>query len=273
MKTYYKAFNKDMTCRGKQYAENTVFEEPRAEMCQAGMHFCENPFDVLDYYPLIASDGSLITTAEVEPQAEVKTKGYKSVTTKLKIRAKLSLREFIEAGIDFLLEHTRNNAVTDDDGYGAKISASCNYAQISSSGDHAYISSSGDGAKIGSSGDYAQICSSCDYVQIVSLGDKAKVSSSGDEAKIVSLGVKAKVSSSGDHAQIASEGANSVVCCVGDDCSARAKRGSWITLAEWDIVGGEYKPMCVKTEYVDGERIKSDTWYHLEGGEFVEGII
>ena len=29
-------------------------------------------------------------------------------------------------------------------------------------------------------------------------------------------------------------------------------------------------PVCVKTEYVDGERIKADTFYKLEGGEFVE---
>ena len=47
----YKAFGKGMVCRGKQYAENTVYEEGRADICRAGMHFCENPFDGLDYYP------------------------------------------------------------------------------------------------------------------------------------------------------------------------------------------------------------------------------
>ena len=51
---------------------------------------------------------------------------------------------------------------------------------------------------------------------------------------------------------------------------ARAKIGSWITLAEWKDVDGEYAPVCVKTERVDGERIKEDVWYKLIGGEFVE---
>ena len=37
----YKAFEKGMICRGKQYAENTVFEEDAAEICKRGMHFCK----------------------------------------------------------------------------------------------------------------------------------------------------------------------------------------------------------------------------------------
>lgn len=53
---------------------------------------------------------------------------------------------------------------------------------------------------------------------------------------------------------------------------AKAKIGSWITLSEWKY--SEDKecdvPICVKTEYVDGERIKADTWYKLVDGEFKE---
>ena len=54
----YKGFKKGLVCRGKQYAENTVFEEESAIPCECGMHFCENPFDVLDYYDLVNDDGS-----------------------------------------------------------------------------------------------------------------------------------------------------------------------------------------------------------------------
>lgn len=48
----YKGFEPGLICRGKQYAENTVFKEDRAEPCASGMHFCEDPFEVLRYYPL-----------------------------------------------------------------------------------------------------------------------------------------------------------------------------------------------------------------------------
>jgi hypothetical protein len=48
--------------------------------------------------------------------------------------------------------------------------------------------------------------------------------------------------------------------------------GSWITLSEWEWSREKdrYVPVCVKTEFVDGERIKADTWYKMENGEFVE---
>ena len=62
----FKAFGKDMVCRGKQYEENKIFEESKAVICWRGMHFCKNPFDVLDYYPLIDSNGNIVEVAEVE---------------------------------------------------------------------------------------------------------------------------------------------------------------------------------------------------------------
>lgn len=52
----------------------------------------------------------------------------------------------------------------------------------------------------------------------------------------------------------------------------KAKVGSWITLAEWKWSDEKKRdvPVCVKTEYVDGENIKADTWYQLKNGKFVE---
>lgn len=52
----------------------------------------------------------------------------------------------------------------------------------------------------------------------------------------------------------------------------KASAGCWITLAEWtfDNAKCRYVPRCVKTEFVDGERIKANTPYTLKNGEFVE---
>lgn len=82
----------------------------------------------------------------------------------------------------------------------------------------------------------------------------------------------AQIGSSGDCAQIDSIGGDSVIMCAGNNSRVKATVGSWITLAEW-VWNDEKKrnvPICVKTEYVDGERIKTDTWYKLENGAFVE---
>ena len=95
-------------------------------------------------------------------------------------------------------------------------------------------------------------------------------SSSGNGAQIGSSGDWAKIGSSGDWAKIGSSGENCVICCAGHGCKVKAKKGSWITLAEWGYSGEKPIPICVKTEQVDGERIKEDTFYTLKNGEFVE---
>ena len=86
-------------------------------------------------------------------------------------------------------------------------------------------------------------------------------SSSGDGAKIASSGYGAKIGSSGE---------NCVICCAGHGCKVKAKKGSWITLSEWGYSKGKPIPVCVKTEFIDGEKMKADTLYTLKNGEFVE---
>lgn len=86
------------------------------------------------------------------------------------------------------------------------------------------------------------------------------------------LGDSAQIGSSGYHAKIDSTGEDSVIMCAGNSSIVKAKIGSWITLAEWKWSDEKkrYVPVCVKTEYVDGENIKADTWYQLKNGKFVE---
>ena len=220
----YKAFGKGLICNhdgiAKQYKEHTTFEEDgdvNLGPCRKGvMHFCEDPFDVLRAYPLVNSDGEITEFAEVEAVGDVRNYKNQSITNKLHIGAKLNLKGFVKACVDFTIEKTKFEIDKDSD------------SDISS-GDSAQIGSSGDSAQIGSSGDYAQITS---------------------------------------------EGKNSVVMAAGFDSMAKAKIGSWITLAEWVKVNDDdktiWKPKCVKTEYVDGEKIKEDTFYKLIDGEFKE---
>lgn len=106
---------------------------------------------------------------------------------------------------------------------------------------------------------------------LTKVGDNsAKIGSSGYSAKIGSSGDSAQIGSSGDSAKISSSGDYAVIMCAGIKSKAKAKKGSWITLSEWGIDGKRYVPVCVKTEQVDGVKIKEDTWYELKDGVFVE---
>ena len=272
----YKAFEPGMICKGKQYQENTDYEEEGGEICKKGMmHYCVNPFDVLNFYPLVNDSGTVSDFAAVKSLEEpVSGDDGKFATKKLHIGVKLGLPGFVKACIDYLKEETIVNAPnsTGSSGNSAQIGSSGYYAKIGSSGDSAKIGSSGYYAQIGSSGYYAKIGSSGDSAKIGSSGDSAQIGSSGYYAQIGSSGNSAKIGSSGDSAQIESAGEDSVICCAGHDSAVKAKAGSWITLAEWEYSEGKhgYVPKFVKTEYVDGERIKADTWYKLIDGEFTE---
>ena len=232
----YKGFDKDFKCRGFQYEVGNTYEtDDDIACCNRGFHACESPIEVFDYYDMLTS-----RFAEVEQSGKIdkEAASTKTCSSRIKIKAELKLADIINLGVEWLKEITSPSKIeannTSNDGYSAKIGSSGKYAKIGSSG---------DSAKIGSSGDYAQIGSSGDY---------------------------AKIGSSGDYAKIGSSGQDSVIMCAGHDSKAKAAIGSWITLAEWKRIEDVWKPICVKTEQVDGKRIKADAYYRLIDGKFEE---
>ena len=295
----YKGFDKDFKCRDFQYEVGKTYEMDGNIKCyNRGFHACESPMEVFDCYDMLTSRFAAVEQSGKIDKEESSTKVCSS---RIKIKAELKLADIIKLGVEWLKEITvpskieADNSSNEDDsakigssGYSAKIGSSGDYAKIGSSGCSAQIGSSGDyakigssgysaqigssgySAKIGSSGDYAKIGSSGYSAQIGSSGDYAKIGSSGCSAQIGSSGCSAKIGSSGDYAQIDSSGLNSVVMCAGFDSKAKAAIGSWITLAEWKRIGDVRKPICVKTEQVDGKRIKADTYYKLIDGKFEE---
>ena len=245
----YKAYEPGLVCRGYQYEEGKTYKKNGHGVCVGGVtHYCVNPFDVLDYYPLVRDDGKFSEFTTVEAIDEpVTDDDRKFATSTIKIGVKLGFAGFIKACIDFVCEKTIKNMPSDK----------------ADTGDFAQIGSSGNSAKIGSSGDFAQIGSSGGYAQIGSSGNSAKIGSSGNFAQI---------GSSGGYAKIDIAGNDSVGAAVGVGSIIKGAVGNWITLAEWVYNSDKerYVPACVKSAQIDGEIIKADTWYKLSRGEFIE---
>lgn len=262
----YKGFNDNMTCRDFQYEVGKEYiHEGDIELCGSGFHACRNPFDVLNYYNNMLNGKYCI----VEQSGTIKEGRDKQVSSKISIKEEIGWQGLIKAGIDYINELTNpisiSNDMSDNGGYfthisssggSARIGSSGIYAKISSSGDCVRIGSSGDCARIGSSGEYAKIGSSGDYAMIGSIGYSAQIGSIGYSASIVSSGDSAKISSSddfaeidssGDYAKIGSSGLDSVIMCAGNWSTVCAKKGSWITLSEWeyDKEKGRLVPKCL----------------------------
>ena len=308
----YKGFNKHMQCtpNGKifQYEIGKEYKEDEADLCHCGFHACENPLDVLSYYNNIDDKFCEVELDKIDPN---RNKDSKICGKKIKVGIEIGFLGLFKAGIEWIKNKTifteedfrklpsSYNAKISSSDYNARIGSSSDFAKIGSSGDNAKISSSGDSAKIGSSGDSAKISSSSDYARIGSSGDNAKIGSSGDNAKIGSSGSYAQIGSSSDYAQIGSSGYNvqigssghnakigssgynaqisssgddCVIMCAGINSSAKAKIGSWITLAEWKYSKEKQRdiPFSVVTKQVDGIEIKEDVYYTLQDGKFKE---
>ena len=297
----YKGFRKGLICKDKQYAENTIFEESEANICVNGMHFCKNPMDVLDHYPLIDDNGEMCEFAEVEALDETFTDDDKKYCTKkLKIGARLSLAEFIKASFDVTYRQIKEEVdnvsekenVVDNaklaGGNGATL-AGGNGATLA--GGYNATLAGGDNAKL-AGGNWAKLAG----------GDNAKLAggnwatlAGGDNAKLAG-GYGAKLAG-GDNAKLA--GGNGATLAGGDN--AKLAGGNGATLAGGDnakLAGGEHSIMVsenggkakggigslivmverngkgeivnYKAIQIDGDTYKEDTWYRLEDGEIKE---
>ena len=99
----YKGFNRDMTCRYKQYEEGKEYEEEHAEACDCGMHACEYPLDCFGYY-----DPAHSIYHVVEQSGEI-SRHYddsKVASTKMKIGARLDIRGLVSAAIEYTKSRT-----------------------------------------------------------------------------------------------------------------------------------------------------------------------
>ena len=277
----YKGFNSDLTCRGFQYKIGEKYScDEKIILCGTGFHACEEPLDVLLYYDKPDSRYCI-----VEQSGEIikcEHNNTKQVSSEIKIIKEIDLVGLVKAEVERLKETTKNEE-TDE----KIIKSECDNACINSIGAFAEIYSKGYGTKIYSGNFNTSIISVGNGTiidseglsnEIYSIGCLARICSIGDYAKI-NANSHSKIFSTGNYAQICTSGIgvvvyslgyHSIINCRGVNTIVRAKKGSWITLTEWKIIHGVLKVSCVKTEYVDGERIKEDTFYVIRNGKFVE---
>ena len=121
------------------------------------------------------------------------------------------------------------------------------------------IGASGNCTQIGASGNYTQIGASGDYTQIGASGNCTKIGASGDST------------------QIEINGNNSIAFANGYKSIIKAKKGTWISLAEYGKnEEGNIIPIFAKSaqignkEFKDfkGKTLKEDTYYILWDKEF-----
>ena len=241
----YKGFDKDLKCRDFQYEAGKEYQEQEAALCRKGFHACENPLDTFRYYP---PTDSRYCEVEIADNGQRNSEDSKVCGEKIKIGAEIGLDGVIKAGAQFIFEMCKGSAEDHASG------ASGNAAASGSSGNAAASGSSGNAAASGVSGNAA------------ASGASGNAAASGARGNAAASGASGTATVTGQYGGAKALGNDCLATAWGPESKAMGKAGNWLVLSEHKC-GAIVDARLVR---VDGEIIKSDTWYVLRNGKIVE---
>ena len=287
----YKAMDKNMQCRGKQYEVGKTYHEDKADCCHAGMHACENPLDVLHYYPL--KDFPRFFEVECGGNVDKSEEDSKLACTELTVKGEVNFAGLVKATVNAVFNRVKGKepfssgrySTAGSSGDYSTAGSSGDYSTAGSSGYYSTAGSSGDSSTAGSSGYSSTAGSSGNSSTAGSSGNYSTAGSSGYSSTAGSSGNSSTAGSSGNYSTAGSSGDSSTAAATGAYCSAKADGkdsiavvngacgkacgalGCYLVLTEYDDDGNM---LLAKMAKVDGAVIKENTWYTLKNGEFVE---
>ena len=273
----YKAMDKNMMCRGKQYEVGKTYHEDEADCCRAGMHACENPLDVLHYYKV--SDGARFFKVECGGDVAKSDEDSKFACTELIVKGELKITDFAKIGVEAVMKRIAKKAANAEEKASGRYStgaASGDYSTGAASGDYSTGAASGRGSTGAASGWYSTgAASGLGSTGAASgrgstgaaSGDYSTGAASGNYSTGAASGLGSTGAASGNYSTAEVSGKDSIAVANGYKSKARGAIGCYIVLTEYDDDGNM---LLAKMANVDGAVIKENTWYTLKNGEFVE---
>ena len=307
--TGFKGFDKDLKCKDYQYEVGKEFEEEgKIEACSNGFHFCENPLDVLGYYPPYGEKGSS-RYCIVKGSGNIDRDGddTKVACSKLHISAEIGLKGIIEAGVKFILDkvnwkdnkksNTGNRSAATNTGNRSAATNTGNRSAATNTGDQSAATNTGyqsaatntgyqsaatntgDRSAATNTGDYSAATNTGYQSAATNTGDQSAATNTGNRSAATNTGYRSAATNTGNRSAATNTGnrsaaevtgKESIAIVTGKDSKAKGSIGCWIVLTERGEWDGNVYPIKeVKAVRVDGEIIKPDTYYKLINGEVI----
>ena len=173
----YKAFDKNLQCRGFQFEVGKTYEHGgQVKACESGFHACENPLDVWSYYPL----DSRYAVVELGGAVSRHEDDSKIAAARITISAEIARPQIISDGVAYLV-----GLCKDAFAIKAVADASGSYSQLAAYGYGSKLAASGDDSKLAASGNYSKLAASGNYSQLAASGDGSKLAASGENCVCV----------------------------------------------------------------------------------------
>ena len=286
----YKGFDKDLKCRGRQYTEGVEDHvSDVARLCKEGVHACERPLDVFEYYD---PADSVYHEVELAGVLDEHKEGSKICGTDIKVKGKLDIAGLVKAQIEYTKFHCTNEHTA-----GNRGTATAGNHGIATAGEFGAASAGEFGAA--SAGEFGAAtagefgAATAGYCGTASAGYGGAASAGYGGAASAGYGGAASAgefgaatagesgaatagyygaASAGDRGAATSRGKSSVgkngIACSRSE-NARVKGGMGAVL----VCAQENKYDCdIKTwaaGVVDGVTILPDVWYKADNGKLV----
>ena len=155
----YKGFDKNMQCRGFQFAEGETYHEDTAKLCESGFHACEMPLDVLAYYA--PCEGSIYREVTLDEVTDESSNDSKRCAKTITIGKELGIDGIIKAQLEFVKENsihrsetTQARGAAQETGYRGVAQASGDHGAAQATGNRGAAQATGDVGAAQASGDH-----------------------------------------------------------------------------------------------------------------------
>ena len=302
----YKAFDKDLSCRGFKYEVGKEYEETGdIKVCEKGFYACPYPLDVFGYYPPAGA-----RFCEVEQSGKINdSKSDKVCSSKIRIGAELDIRGLVKAAVSYVKERCTNEcnaepgkpatagnrgaatagnrgaATAGDSGAatagdcGAATAGDCGaatagYRGAATAGDCGAATAGYRGAATAGNSGAATAgdngAATAGYRGAATAGNYGAATAGNSGAATAGDNGAATAGNYGAATARgkASTGSNGLSVARGKNVQVKGGIGAILVIAEER--DDTYDIVDWKAVVVDGEVVKADTWYRLENGELVE---
>ncbi|ELI8409889.1 hypothetical protein RSL24_001828 [Salmonella enterica] len=255
----FKGFNKDLKCRGFQFAIGETFHhDGKVEACGSGFHACECPFDVFSYYPPSESRYAEAISFGVTDREE--GGDTKIASASITIKAELTLPQFIQRGIEWIWSKI-------DKSLEQQIMTGYRSA-ATNTGDRSAATNTGNWSAATNTGYQSAATNTGNWSAATNTGDRSAATNTGYQSAATNTGYQSAATNTGDKSAAEVSGSQSVAASLGIEGKARASEGGAIVLCYRDEDG---ELIHIRASKVGENGIMPDTWYQLdEDGEFVE---
>ncbi|EDF9227357.1 hypothetical protein PTC99_001408 [Salmonella enterica] len=255
----FKGFNKDLKCRGFQFAIGETFHhDGKVEACGSGFHACECPFDVFSYYPPAESRYAETISFGITDSEE--GGDTKIASSSITIKDELTLPQFIQRGIEWIWSKI-------DKSLEQQIMCG-SWSAATNTGNRSAATNTGNRSAATNTGDWSAATNTGSWSAATNTGNRSAATNTGNRSAATNTGYQSAATNTGNRSAAEVSGSQSVAASLGIEGKARASEGGAIVLCYRDEDG---ELIHIRASKVGDNGIMPNTWYQLDkDGEFVE---